>query len=327
MEMFDITPEAYRKRRKLLRKKLRDRLGRKWSRLGCSNMPKDATIASFETDGVGVSLCIQIKLPLFKSENDTEEVLNDPVFVGVDEGRAKLFAAAISTCPYHKPIGVTYTRKEYYYDIKHKIRTRFEQERTSIPEVRNVLVSLSENGGKQNIVTYLHTLATNYNVMKSEFLENKERALWAMRLYRLKKRALDKAVRRVVGVTKRDMVIGIGDAKIAPTGRGEKAVPTAQLLKVFVRAQRREVSRTIKLTGVPEFRTTLCCSACGEMTTPAVLRNGQRSRRLRLCSHCNTEDIKLRDRDVQASRNILWLTQYQYYGCERPSYLSRPIRV
>ena len=333
MEMFDITPEAYRRRRRNLRRLLRARyknkgskLRKKWARLGSSNMPKDATIASFETDGVGVSLCIQIKLPLFEVPKK-DDVLEKPVFVGVDIGRAKLFTAAISDCPCKKPTSYSYTRKEYYYDNKHKIRTRYERERSSIPEIKAALLDLSLEGGKKNMVRYLNGVATHYEVLKSEYLDNTDRALWAMRLYRLKKRALDKAVQQVVGTSRRDMVIGIGDARIAPTGRGEKAMPTNQIIKTFLKAQRKDTTRKIKLLGVNEFRTTLCCCACGQVTTPKILANGKRSGRLRLCTHCNLEDIKLRDRDVQAARNILWLTQYQYYGCDRPEYLSRPKRV
>ena len=46
------------------------------------------------------------------------------------------------------------------------------------------------------------------------------------------------------------------------------------------------------------------------------------SRRLRCCTTCR-DTGKIRDRDVQGARNILWLTFALYYGLERPKYLRR----
>jgi len=334
MEMFEITPDKYRQRRKALRKMLRSRyrgnnkkLQKKWFHIGCSNMPRDAFIASFETDGVGVSLCIQRPIQIFDNNTNAEDFLHDPVFVGVDGGRAKLFTASISKCGYKKPETFYYTRKEYYYDIKHKIRKRFEAERMANQEVRTAIENLATDGGKRNISSYLGKISTHYTTLYNEFIEYKGRAIWSMRLYRLKKRALDKVVQKVINSTDRDMVIGIGDAKIAPTGKGEQSMPTCQLLKTFLKAKRKTTNRKIRLLGINEFRTTLCCCACGEVTSSCVLKNGTRSKRLRLCSNCTVEDSKVRDRDVQAARNILWLTQYEYNGCERPSYMCRPSRT
>ena len=87
--------------------------------------------------------------------------------------------------------------------------------------------------------------------------------------------------------------------------------------------------------SVDEFRTTMCCCACGQVTTPPtvhrwranretgllVVQDGK-SRRLRRCTTCDHAG-KLRDRDVQGARNILWITQALYYGLPRPEYLCR----
>ena len=157
-------------------------------------MPRDAFIASFETDGVGVSLCIQRPIQIFDNNTNAEDFLHDPVFVGVDGGRAKLFTASISKCGYKKPETFYYTRKEYYYDIKHKIRKRFEAERMANQEVRTAIENLATDGGKRNISSYLGKISTHYTTLYNEFIEYKGRAIWSMRLYRLKKRALDKVV-------------------------------------------------------------------------------------------------------------------------------------
>ncbi len=75
----------------------------------------------------------------------------------------------------------------------------------------------------------------------------------------------------------------------------------------------------------------MCCCACGAVTVAPTIRDPKTgrerpSRRLRLCTSCNNTADKLRDRDVQAARNILWLTIYKYYGLERPEYLCRVVR-
>jgi hypothetical protein len=166
--------------------------------------------------------------------------------------------------------------------------------------------------------------------MKQEFLIDKERALWKMRLFRLKTRSLDKAVQKVFDKAKgRPIVLGVGDAKFPATGPGEKSMPTTQFVRAILKAKYRYHSR-VKLLNIDEFKTTVCCCGCGTETRPAFLPNlnpPRSSRRLRLCTVCSAPGVKLRDRDIQAARNILWLTQCKFLGAERPEYLSRPRRA
>lgn len=339
MELFGISPVSFRNKRKQIRKGLRKKkhpdkrrmdksrkernlrsiLKKKWRLLGCSNMPQNARIQSFETDGVGMSICIQRPLPLYKKQEEAEELFEKPVFVGIDQGRAKISVSAISSDPIKKPETVAYTRREYYYHIKHRIRMKWERVR----QIQNPVANILSQNGTENIVNYITTVSNNIEALENEYLQDKERALWKMRLYRFKKRSLDNAVNKVIQKHKnRPIVIGIGDATFAPTGRGEKAVPTNQFVKALQKGLRR-INRKSKLLSIPEFRTTLCCCACGQITTQPQTMYGQRSRRLRLCTCCDETNAKIRDRDVQGARNILWLTQYMYYGAERPSYMCR----
>ena len=83
----------------------------------------------------------------------------------------------------------------------------------------------------------------------------------------------------------------------------------------------------MSIRGICEFRTTMCCCACGAVTRAATVpaRGGaaaRNSRRLRVCTGCETQG-KRRDRDVQAARNMPWLLQHEYYGAARPRYLCR----
>ncbi len=80
------------------------------------------------------------------------------------------------------------------------------------------------------------------------------------------------------------------------------------------------------LMDIGEHRTTVSCCSCGQPTAPLMVMEGTRrrpSRRLRVCTSCDNTPGKLRDRDVQAARNILWLTIYKFYGAERPWYMTR----
>jgi len=333
VDMFDLQPNDFRRRRKLLRQSLRrkyknnsKKLRKKWMKTGCSNMPKDANVYSFETDGIGASVVIHRRVSLLE-RSDTEfveeEPMENPVQVGVDNGRAKLFTAAVSIDPIKPPETILLTRRRYYHEMKHNIHRRWDNQRANQPHVRQAIQDMSENGGMKNIVGYMESIVTHYDTLKTEYIDNIERALWTMRMFRLKKRCLDTAVQRIFDRGKgRPMVIGIGNGSFPCTGKGEKAVPTTQLMRAFLKARFRYKGR-VKFLSINEFRTTMCCCACGSVTTSPLKNNGRRSGRLRSCTTCNEPNAKIRDRDVQAARNMLWLTQYEHLHCDRPWYLCR----
>lgn len=340
-DMFDVSNEAFRQRRKQLRKDLRrkyknennKKLKKKWFNMGHSNIPLNAVVKVIETDGVGASVIIHRPIDPYNesvspiSDVDSMERLDNPVFSGADGGRAKIFVAAVSTDPLEKPTTVSFTRKQYYKEIKHKVRSRWENNRVaSNPHLQHALVVLSEDSGSLNIVLYIQKISLHHQILHQEYIINKERALWKMRLYRFKKRSLDLAVRRILEKAKdRPIVIGIGSASFPSTSRGEKAVPTTALMKAFIKAHYRHHKRVI-LLNIDEFRTTMCCCACGSVTEGKIKADGRRSTRLRSCTMCDETTVKVRDRDVQAARNMLWLTQYMYYGVERPFYMCRGYR-
>jgi len=167
-----------------------------------------------------------------------------------------------------------------------------------------------------------------------EYVDTVERASWRMAMFCYKKSSLDRGASRLIRVAveneppERHLVFGVGAAGFASTGRGELPAPTAEVTRALERALKREErlhSRRVVRMKVDEFRTTMCCCACGAVTEAAwVTKRGERmrSRRLRSCTSCETAG-KLRDRDVQGARNILWATLHEYYGHERPQYLKR----
>jgi hypothetical protein len=322
-EMLEITSLNFNSGRTQLRKRLRKhskkrKVKKKWRKIGHSKLPENTKIYSCETDGVGLSLCIHKSINLYPStkpklQNREIKKEDHPVIIGMDLGRAKAYAAAISSNPIKKPESLTFTRRKYYFEMKHRIRKRFENTRSQQPHIKNALQALALT---RNFNQYLVVLNQHYINMKNEYLIDKERALWRMRLYRLKTRSLDKAVQRIFEKADgRPIVLGVGDAKFPSTGPGEKSMPTTQFVRAILKAKYRYHNK-VKLISIHEFRTTMCCCGCGQITSAA-------GRRLRLCTSCNEPNVKLRDRDIQAARNILWLTQFEFLGAERPEYLSR----
>jgi hypothetical protein len=183
---------------------------------------------------------------------------------------------------------------------------------------------------------YLDEEARHRDMLEDEFVVNKERAVWKMVTFCYKKSSLDRAAERLIqAMTKavpveRPLVLGVGAAGFASTGRGELPAPTAAMTRAMERALRRveAAGRRVIRLRVDEFRTTLCCCRCGQVTQAAVIRDpktgeARRSRRLRSCSTCCAPAVKQCDRDVQGVRNILFLTMYEYYGAERPWYMCR----
>ena len=101
-------------------------------------------------------------------------------------------------------------------------------------------------------------------------------------------------------------------------------VPTKALTRAVLHHLRRK-GQPYTLLKVDEFRTTMCCAACGYATQPAVKSGGAQSTRLRVCRVCgeNTHKLCERDRDVQAARNILRLTYLQWHEEPRPEQFRR----
>ncbi len=283
-----------------------------------------------------------------------------PAFAGGDTGRAKLLTCAVTPSACRAPDTLTLTRRRYYNAMRHHKRLRWESARVRMqPAVKAALAALSATGlhaisGCDSLRGWqarMDAKAEHYQVLLQEYVIDKQRALWKMRMMRWKRACLDQEAARIIraatgGDKTRNLVIGIGDGGFPCTGPGELPAPTSALTLALRRAKvRRDLQRegeirrqgTSRCTGqtaltvIQEDRTTMCCCACGAVTVAPTIRDPKTgrerpSRRLRLCTSCNNTAGKLRDRDVQAARNILWLTIYKYYGLERPEYLCRVVR-
>eukprot|EP00798_Chlamydomonas_sp_ICE-L_P017719 gene17719-24078_t len=282
--------------------------------------------------------------PYFTPKDASDDRLPRPLVLGVDTGRAKLFVAAISKSAVQKPTSVVFTRHRYYYEMGHTRHRRWDlARREQNPAINAALLQLSESGGLRNCdpekwAAYLNADQDNDAVLDAEYVLLVERARWRMRMFRSKKRSLDRAVNDLIEKATvgermdRPLVFGIGDGGFPSSGPGELPAPTSALAVAFKRGLRRHATkgRVVVVLVLDEFRTTMCCCACGSVTTPTQVeylgkdgtRQWKASNRLRACTTCNTTG-KLRDRDVRAARNITWPTYNKYYGQDRPEYLKR----
>jgi hypothetical protein len=171
-----------------------------------------------------------------------------------------------------------------------------------------------------------------------------------MRLFRKKRGSIDRAATKLVqtavrpdGVKEsldRPLIVGIGSADFPCNGRrGELAAPTDKLLAALKLAfdRERRCGRVVVVHPLDEFRSTMCCCACGVVCDVPMVRHrrrfggdavilDERSGRLRSCTQCGVENIpKLRDRDIQAARNLLWCVVALYHGAPRPEYMDRSV--
>lgn len=268
--------------------------------------------------------------------------------VAIDRGRAKLLTAAISASPEadREATSYVYTRGRYYHDIKYHAHQKIMRRRAAAPRVSAALQALAATGGHKNCDAptwrqYLAAEREHEVALDDEYVRDKEYALWRMRMFRWKRRSMDAACTRLlergVQAVRREqtLVVADGDATFAATGRGELSVPTATLSRALARAVQRLRERRlvghVEALRVWEHRTTLCCCRCGSATQPATVscrdaRTGETStrpsRRLRSCTVCETTG-KLRDRDVQAARNILQVARCELRGQPRPRHLCR----
>jgi hypothetical protein len=278
----------------------------------------------------------------------------DYTYIGVDEGRVRLFTSASSDGAI-----TMLTRKRYYHVQKQSQQRRWEKERAAAVDVKLALESLSGSGGFKNVdlAKWSDTLATllqHYDTIKSEYLLPKERALHRMKNFRVKRSCLSRAVRDLYEPARRQgkkIVLGVGDAKFSSTGRGEQAVPTTQMTMAF-RRMKIILGADVLIRSVDEYNTTKCCHKCDSVTIspPAACHNHRRgrakcrlcvhndaaiseedkiityraSRRYRLCTTCTETYGKRRNRDVNAAFNMLKLVRCMHQGLERPAHLCRP---
>jgi hypothetical protein len=212
-----------------------------------------------------------------------------------------------------------------------KFRKETEYEDKTVEEYES---ELSEYNSK----TMDHDLFIEYVTKKIE-IGNKIRTMYQNRSFRAMKLRCKiyakKSVQHTIDKIKKfylkdepkdtQIVLAYGDWGRATQMRG--CAPS------MGKGLRTELAKTFKTLMVDEFRTSICCSYCGEKLKNAVVKkkNGEKKKlhRVLVCGcGCNNKSQSKRttryiNRDVNACRNILKVFKSEMRGEELPQYLQR----
>jgi len=166
------------------------------------------------------------------------------------------------------------------------------------------------------LVAFLDDYASVYDPLWA----NRLRRCWGQsrfRVYGLKRKALDRFVQSIRGDSEVKPLFAYGAGRFAPTGRGERAVPTTELEKAF-RRHKFDVIMT------DEHLTSQMCHACEERLQPVAKQSADGTirevRGLRRCCSTDCERVSFKGRDHNAAQNILRCLKE---APRRPQYLSR----
>lgn len=340
-KLLGLTSKCFNKRRAKLRKDLRKRyrndpnkkrLKKKWSRIGHSCLSSNAEVVMVSTDGVGLRINMRFK-PSEPFQHSPKHIPKDAFKIGVDEGRVNLAATSDELGNIH-----LIKRSQFYKHQRDKKEKKWERSRMVGTVWGEALAQMSAAGGfkNANVDTWKQTLGVlgnHISVIRAEQLECKDRALKRMRRFRWKRSFLDQSWKKVLkpGIEKsrtKHIAVGFGDAKFACTGKGEQAVPTTGLNKAFRRVVKTMgMKHLVHEVTIDEYNTTKCCHCCGRTMNLLHNAEGKEILRYRLCGHCSPQtNGKRRNRDVNASKNMLKLLACELQGLPRPQHLVNPFR-
>lgn len=290
------------------------------------------------TDGVGIAISIYkfIKESPCPSPNTTTQ--DDTHIIAFDDGRVNLFQGAQKDAN-GEFVSTRLTAK--YYQTKAKIHEHTEwekQRRINNPNLAAIYDDMSKHTWRTpNLGDFLgmvECFLSHKNALTEEHIVSKEHALWRMLLWRKKMsvmmRAVARTVRRCDLKPNTKVILSVGNAKFASTGRkgAERerhgGVPTKRIGKLMVRTMRCLKLRFVYME-VDEYLTTRCCHKCGTRMNDVYDAAGVEVRGLKCCPECSRREstIKTRNRDANAAKNMWMITDNLIRGLERPSYLKR----
>jgi hypothetical protein len=184
------------------------------------------------------------------------------------------------------------TRKTF---LKLSCQLRREQEearrREARPHLREAIDSLTAHtwrtASADAFAAMVAAHGAVHDVLKREYVDDDWYARWRMLLWRRKRsvvmRSFADTIQRVAprGTA---VTFGVGNAKFAATGKGERAVPTTTLGRTLLRTAR-SLSRSydVEVTEVDEARTTMCCHGCQGLLRDVRGDDGRPLRGLKAC--------------------------------------------
>ena len=351
VRVFGLTREAWKAIGMDVRRKIRKnaRSRKKKRRRGVGTFPARCMVSSVSTDGVGLSVHFYRLPKTLKSEADEVRAreLADRLpkhVIGFDDGRVNLFQAAQydASSEYQ---ATRLTAKSYQ---RRALITRLDAEEKAVrqrhPELATAYAEMSTTPWKttrlDGFLAACSTFAAHRVTLVTHHVDDVGPARRRMLTWRRKTAVMAQSyfatIRKCYTVPqmkgKVQLVMAVGDANVKPTGRRgaettrHGAVPTTWKHKVLERVLR-STGIAFKIAMIDEFRTTVCCHACGSRMKDHYDEEGKVVRGLKRCTKCATEtSFKLRNRDGNAARNIWRIGHNAEHGLERPEHLCRQPR-
>jgi hypothetical protein len=209
-----------------------------------------------------------------------------------------------------------------YYQESHIKRANRKTQRWN-RKIQSTLDQLSETRRRTpdptKLLEYLQIYNQNRGILWSH-LTHKKYAQNRFDVYIHRHQCLDRFFNSLWQEGEQKPIIAYGNAKFAPTGRGEVAIPTT-----FVAKKCQDHYETVP---VDEFRTTQRCHDCGDVlhkmyhdTLKKIkMKKGEGGKSIRGLRWCgSTRCLKLKNRDKNAALNILRIVRSE----ERPEWLRR----
>ena len=329
-KILGLTREMFNRRASGARKNKRrkGRTKKKWRDRGRGSLPEHAIMTYIETDGVGLRLHFE-KPPKRPIPKEVFVVGKDAVRAGADTGRAKMITSTDTE-------GTTLImgRTGFYRAQHHKQLLAWERGRMAGTAWGTALAAVAGAGGFKNadMGVWLRTLdvqGENMAVLLEEQMSI-DRARQRMFRFRKKKSWMDQKMKKWLEPAHKrakQMVIGLGDGKFPSGGKGELSVPTSGIQIAYKKALRvLNISRLVKIVPIDEYKTTKCCHRCGSVMQHMTTARGGHCVRYLLCTGCASTAGKRRNRDVNASKNILTLLEALLEGRPRPEHMRCPWR-
>lgn len=325
-EDWDSASKAARRRRRRARAASGARKRRKprrrdpgWAR---RPDPKTWTATSAATDGVAVCLTLTSPVPpqgpVSGASPDAAGVPKVPRelrhAIAADPGRVIIYEAA-QRCPDGSWRSSRLSRAAY---LKLSCQLRRDEaearRRQERPELREAIEVLSARTWKttdgEAFLAMVGVHAGVLPVLRREYVEDETYAKWRMLLWRRKRSTLMRSLADTISAVAprgSKVTFGLGNAKFAPTGRGERAVPTTTVGKTLLRTARcLGRSYDVEVVPIDEARTTMCCHGCGAVLED--VRDGQGAV-LRGLKACRTASCR------EAKRHTLGASEEACGGC------------
>ena len=269
------------------------------------------------TDGKAVSVVMHRPTRIDDAEPRELRACDFDQVWGLDPGMRDMFVATNDRGELHRCSSAEFYNDASYTESNRKQRVWRDKDPVIAAVERNMPTKkTADMAALEAYITY----STRHTALMTRFYGAQRFKNLKFRRYCASKRKLQQLVASLSHRGKRTLV-GFGDFSIARGSciKGCTPGPTARM--------RKELRRRATVLDVDEFRTSKTCNCCKQRAfehmyhTTVDPETGRRSRRkLHSVLHCKTSDCLSMtvNRDVNASRNILELTQALLAGQPRP---------